>query len=147
MRQTFLSQADQRPNPINVVGEGITILNANDQNKPFEVHVQNGLQGGGPPNHSHPWDEAFYVLEGEVEVSIEDQVHVLSTGGFIQIPANTVHAYKNLSATATILGIVSDCRGGRFFAAMDKSVKTLPDDLDKLLAIGEAHGVNWAFQQ
>ena len=146
MRQTYISEPGQRPEPLNVVGEAINILNGGDQDKPFEVHVQSGVRDGGPPDHSHPWDEAFYVLDGEVEVTIEGQPRVLETGGFVQIPANTIHAYKNLSERATILGIVSDCRGGRLFAAMDEHVKQLPRDLDKLLAVGEAHGVNWAFE-
>jgi quercetin dioxygenase-like cupin family protein len=24
--------------------------------------------GNGPPLHTHPWDEAFYILEGELEI-------------------------------------------------------------------------------
>jgi quercetin dioxygenase-like cupin family protein len=68
MRTVHIIEADKTPEPVNVVGEAITILAGGDTTKPFEVHIQEGVQGGGPPPHFHPWDEAFYVMDGQVEV-------------------------------------------------------------------------------
>ena len=68
MRQSHIITKDKLPEPLNVLGETVTVLAAGDTTKPFEVHVQEGVEGGGPPLHSHPWDEAFYILEGEVEM-------------------------------------------------------------------------------
>lgn len=135
MRTVHIIESDETPKPVKVVGEDVTILAGGDTTKPFEVHVQEGVLGGGPPPHFHPWDEAFYVLEGEVEVTVEGKSTVLTAGGYVHIPGNTVHAYKNLSASAKILGIVSDPRGGEFFAAVDKL--KVPDDLPRLMEIAQ----------
>ncbi len=104
MRQTYISEPGERPEPINVVSEAINILIGGDQDKPFEVQLQSDVRDAGPADHSHPQGEAFYVLDGEVEVTLEGQARVLATGGFVQIPANTIHAYKKLSERATNFG-------------------------------------------
>ena len=54
------------PRPLNVVGEHITVLASGDQTGSYEVFHQEGAEGSGPPPHSHPWDEAFYIVRGEV---------------------------------------------------------------------------------
>jgi quercetin dioxygenase-like cupin family protein len=97
MRTVHVIEAGKTPAPVNVVGETITILAGGDLTKPFEVHIQEGVQGGGPPRHFHPWDEAFYVIDGQVEVTVEGQSTIISTGGYVHIPAGSIHAYKNIT--------------------------------------------------
>lgn len=135
MRTVHIIEADKTPKSVNVVGEAITILAGGDLTKPFEVHIQEGVQGGGPPPHYHPWDEAFYVMDGQVEVTVEGKSTTVATGGYVHIPAGTVHAYKNISASAKILGVVSDPRGGKFFAAVDQL--KVPEDLPRILEIAK----------
>ncbi|VVN72535.1 cupin domain-containing protein [Pseudomonas fluorescens] len=141
MRTVHVIEADNIPRPVNVVGEAITILAGGDLSKPFEVHIQQGVQGGGPPPHFHPWDEAFYVIEGQVEVTVDGQSNTVSSGGYVHIPAGTVHAYKNLSTPAKIIGVVSDPRGGQFFAAMDQL--KVPEDLPRIFEVAERYGVTF----
>lgn len=141
MRTVHVIEADNTPPPVTVVGEAITILAAGDSSKPFEMHIQQGVQGGGPPPHFHPWDEAFYVLQGEVEVTVEGTATTVSSGAYVHIPAGTVHAYRNISATAKIIGVVSDPRGGQFFAAMDQL--KVPQDLPRIAEVAERFGVTF----
>lgn len=141
MRTVHVIESDKTPRPVNVVGEAITILAGGDLSKPFEVHIQQGVQGGGPPPHFHPWDEAFYVIDGQVEVTVDGQSNTVSSGGYVHIPAGTVHAYKNLSSTAKIIGVVSDPRGGQFFAAMDQL--RVPEDLARIFEVAERYGVTF----
>ncbi|VVO51265.1 hypothetical protein PS850_00319 [Pseudomonas fluorescens] len=141
MRTVHVIESDKTPRPVNVVGEAITILAGGDLSKPFEVHIQQGVQGGGPPPHFHPWDEAFYVIDGQVEVTVDGQSNTVSSGGYVHIPAGTVHAYKNLSSTAKIIGVVSDPRGGQFFAAMDQL--KVPEDLARIFEVAERYGVTF----
>ena len=143
MRKPYVSSTSERPQPLSVVGEEVTVFAAGEADKPFEVHLQHGVAGGGPPPHHHPWDEAFYILAGEVELVLEGEARVLAAGSFVHIPANTVHAYRNVSEEATMLGIVSDPRGGELFAAIDASVQSLPADIDKLLEASNRFGVVW----
>ena len=50
--------------PLNVVGEHVTVLASGAQPGSYEVFHQRGAEGSGPPPHSQPWDEAFYVTRG-----------------------------------------------------------------------------------
>jgi len=141
MRTVHVIEPEKKPEPVNVVGEAITILAGGDLSKPFEMHLQEGVQGGGPPLHFHPWDEAFYVIEGQVEVTVEGKSTTVSSGGYVHIPGGSIHAYKNISATAKMIGVVSDPRGGQFFAAMDQL--KVPEDLSRIVEVAERYGVTF----
>ncbi|MBM6443994.1 cupin domain-containing protein [Pseudomonas mohnii] len=141
MRTVHVIDAGNVPAPVNVVGETITILAGGDLSKPFEVHIQEGVQGGGPPPHFHPWDEAFLVIDGQVEVTVEGKATTISAGGYVHIPGGSVHAYKNISPTARMIGVVSDPRGGQFFAAMDRF--KVPDDLPRIFEIAKRYDVTF----
>ena len=141
MRTVHVIAPQNAPAPVNVVGEAITILAGGDLSKPFEMHIQEGVLGGGPPPHFHPWDEAFYVVDGEVEVTVAGVTSTVSTGGYVHIPGGSIHAYKNISPTAKMIGVVSDPRGGQFFAAVDRL--RVPEDLPRILELAEAYGVKF----
>ncbi|TPG75892.1 cupin domain-containing protein [Pseudomonas arsenicoxydans] len=141
MRTVHVIESATSPAPVNVVGETITILAGGDLSKPFEMHIQEGVQGGGPPLHFHPWDEAFYVVDGQVEVTVAGVSNRVSAGGYVHIPGGAIHAYKNISQTAKMIGVVSDPRGGQFFAAMDRL--RVPEDLPRILEIAEAYDVTF----
>ena len=126
MRQTHIVEAANPPSELTVLGETVQIFGQGDFSKRFEVHIQEGEEGGGPPPHFHPWDEAFYVLEGEVEVTTNHATHRLGPGGYVHIPAGTVHAYTNKSSPTKLLAVVSDSRGGALFEALDAQAEHLP---------------------
>jgi quercetin dioxygenase-like cupin family protein len=48
--------------PMSVLGVRITVLAANTATQGYEITLQEGEEGAGPPPHSHDWDESFYVL-------------------------------------------------------------------------------------
>jgi quercetin dioxygenase-like cupin family protein len=51
--------------------------------------------GFGPPMHTHEdAGEAFYVLEGEYLIFMEDQEHLCPAGSFVFIPAGLVHGFR-----------------------------------------------------
>jgi quercetin dioxygenase-like cupin family protein len=143
MRETHVITNQKLPATLNVVGEKVTVLAGGDSSKPFEVHLQEGKAGDGPPPHNHPWDEAFYVLEGQVELIIDGESTLLDQGSYVHIPANKSHAYRNVSPVTKLLAIVSDCRGGQFFAAADENVKSMPDDIEKLLDVGRKYDLKF----
>ena len=141
MREIHCYTSEKHPEALSVLGESVTVFGAGDLSKPFEMHLQKGNKGGGPPPHHHPWDEAFYVLKGEVALTVNDETHTLSAGGFVHIPGGTVHAYENLTDDAELLAAVSDPRGGLNFQDIDEAVQSLPEDLPKVIEIGEKYGV------
>jgi mannose-6-phosphate isomerase-like protein (cupin superfamily) len=51
----------------------------------------------GPPLHSHAFDEAFYVLEGELTFQIQDDLIIARPGEMIFAPRGVAHTLANHS--------------------------------------------------
>lgn len=51
----------------------------------------------GPPLHVHNFDEAFYLLEGELIFQVEDALEAKGTGELCFAPRNVAHALANHS--------------------------------------------------
>jgi quercetin dioxygenase-like cupin family protein len=52
----------------------------------------------GPPLHLHrTWDEAFYVLEGEMTFLIDGRTHTAPAGSFVFVPRGILHTFWNAS--------------------------------------------------
>ena len=49
------------------------------------------------PRHRHPGEEIVYVLEGSLEYEVDGQPPTtLETGGVLLVPAETIHAVRNV---------------------------------------------------
>ena len=53
--------------------------------------------GKGPKKHRHPYEEPFVILDGEIEVIVDDQTQTVSAATIVIVPANTWHELKNLT--------------------------------------------------
>ena len=51
----------------------------------------------GPPLHTHEFDEAFYMLEGELIFQVEDELVTRRAGELLFAPRNIAHALANHS--------------------------------------------------
>jgi quercetin dioxygenase-like cupin family protein len=51
----------------------------------------------GPPLHTHDFDEAFYLLEGELIFQVEDELITKRAGELAFAPRNVAHALANHS--------------------------------------------------
>ena len=50
----------------------------------------------GPPLHLHrTWDEAFYVLDGEMTFLIDGHTHTAPSGSFVFVPRGILHTFWN----------------------------------------------------
>jgi quercetin dioxygenase-like cupin family protein len=62
--------------------------------------------GAAPPLHSHPQDETFYILDGEMTVWLADEeARVCRAGAVVYAPAGMPHAFRVESDTARVLTI------------------------------------------
>jgi Mannose-6-phosphate isomerase len=62
--------------------------------------------GFGPPMHTHEdAGEAFYVLEGEYLIFVEDREFVCPAGSFVYIPAGVTHGFRVGKAQSRKLNI------------------------------------------
>jgi quercetin dioxygenase-like cupin family protein len=52
-------------------------------------------RNAGPPLHRHDFDEAFYVLDGELTFQIDDVLMTRTMGDLCFAPRNVVHALAN----------------------------------------------------
>ena len=131
--------------PMDVLGVRITVLAANTATDGYEITLQEGEQGAGPPPHSHDWDESFYVLRGEVEISCEGKVAILQAGSLVHVPRGTVHGYRFGAGGGGMLEVSS--HGGsatRMFTNVGKEFPQPDGDLPRLVGLLREHGVRLA---
>lgn len=61
----------------------------------------------GPPLHVEDASECMFVIEGSLTVQLDNEVHEVSSGGFVWIPRDTPHAWVNSSPGPTRILAVS----------------------------------------
>src|SRR5438270_9674121 len=92
MPQPLIVPADQAPAALKVVGEEITVLAPASATGSYEIFRQGGPEGSGPPPHAHGWDEAFFVLGGEVAFGVDGHDDVLAgPRTFLHVAGGTPH--------------------------------------------------------
>jgi quercetin dioxygenase-like cupin family protein len=131
--------------PMSVLGVRITVLAANTATQGYEITLQEGDEGAGPPPHSHDWDESFYVLRGEVTIVCERKVMTLAAGSLVHVPRGTVHGYRFGPDGGGMLEISS--HGGRATAMFRNVGKEFPradGDVPKMIGLLLANGVRIA---
>jgi mannose-6-phosphate isomerase-like protein (cupin superfamily) len=130
---------------VNVLGMPLTMLCESGETggawSLFEEEVPLGM---GPPAHRHDWDEAYYILDGEVDFEIDGTTVRSSAGDFNYLPRNTVHGFKGASAArAKVLIFAAPAHGSEFFQELTREVRSLPEDGAKIPLIGERHGIQF----
>jgi quercetin dioxygenase-like cupin family protein len=141
-RQPFVITSENVA-PLQLVGEQIRVLASGEATGSYEVFLQSGPEGAGPPPHTHPWDEAYFVMEGQVDVVTGDQTRTLAAGDFVHIPAGTVHSFRLKTKTVKFLSINSRPGAARFFAEADRETGGAKD-VPKLIAVAARHEVQFA---
>ena len=61
------------------------------------IALGNSAGRQGPPLHHHDFDEAFYVLEGELTFQLGDELFTRGAGELAFAPRGVAHTYANLS--------------------------------------------------
>src|SRR5215472_18568793 len=70
MPKAFVVTPDRHSHSLNVVGEKVTVLASGAQTGGYEIFLQVGPEGSGPPPHNHPWDKSFYVTSVPAKATI-----------------------------------------------------------------------------
>jgi mannose-6-phosphate isomerase-like protein (cupin superfamily) len=107
--------------------------------------------GGGPPPHVHSREEeGFYILEGEITFTINDERVVATAGMFANMAIGTPHSFKNESnKPAKMLVSVAPAGLEKMFMEIglplaEGATIALPptgEDIEKLLAIAPKYGI------
>lgn len=110
---------------------------------------------GAPPNRHPGEDEAFFVLDGTFEFTIEGETTTATSGQFVKIPDGAVHAFRNAGATPGRLLIINS--PGRlhdvFFSQagdpLPLETRELPPpgdeapDIARIIGIAQANGMEF----
>jgi quercetin dioxygenase-like cupin family protein len=140
--QAFVTTPEQRPSPLDVVGIAVTVLAPNTRTGSYEITLQEGPEGAGPPPHSHPWDESFYVTRGAVLFSADGTEHVVGPGTLVHVPAGTVHAFRfGVGGGGMVEFSGAGGQATRLFSSVAKEVPEGAANLPKLLGVMQRHGV------
>ena len=125
---------------LNLVGEQITVLASGEATESYEIFLQRGPEGSGPPPHSHPWDESFYVTRGEVAFGLGDESATASAGTLVHVPGKTVHWFR-FGKDGEMLSMTSRAGAAKMCADLARETAAANGDPGKLAEVGARHGL------
>jgi quercetin dioxygenase-like cupin family protein len=127
---------------LQVAGEQITVLADGATTGSYEIFRQAGPEGSGPPPHSHPWDEAFYMIAGHVVFGVgsADEVSA-SPGTLVHIPGGSVHWFRFGRGGGEMISMTSGAGAAAFFTEVDREVSPTEPDFGTLLTVASSHGL------
>jgi quercetin dioxygenase-like cupin family protein len=96
------------------------------------------LPGGGFPPHVHDeYEEAFYVLSGEIEYLIDGVWTSVGEGSTVFIPPGSVHGFRNATdSPARHLAITSPAVA---ISMIEELMNAAPGDMPAILARYHSH--------
>lgn len=114
--------------------------NADDR---FSIFLQTLPEGEGTNTHLHDnYDEAGYVIEGDLTVSLDGKLHRFSTGDSFFVPLGVPHAISNFgNATARFLVITTPGGLESFFRDIEKQNASGTGDGMSVREIAQKHGM------
>ena len=85
-----------------LVYSGIAVKMLVDQRLDAQCHTMFMVEyqpGGAAHLHDHPLEEAYYLLDGEVEAVADDKTYILKPGDVFWTGVGCIHAFYNRSNT------------------------------------------------
>ena len=107
--------------------------------------MERTLPPGGrkPPPHIHTnCEEAFYVLDGEIEFSVANETIIGRPGSFVHVPGGVPHTFGNAAeATSRLLIIHSPAMDAYFEELQALWSAATPPTPDEERALMKRHGM------
>jgi quercetin dioxygenase-like cupin family protein len=141
MAAPFVVTPASAPIPLKLVGEQITVLASAAQTGSYEIFLQRGPENSGPPPHSHPWDESFYVIKGEIAFGIDGGETTAMPGTLVHLPAGTTHWFRFGEGGGEMISMTSREGASQLFTDIDREISPDKPDLGKLLEVGRRYGL------
>jgi quercetin dioxygenase-like cupin family protein len=129
---------------LNIVGEHVTVLASGEATGGYEIFHQRGPEGSGPPPHSHPWDESFFVTKGQIDFGIGAETKTASPGTLVHLPAGTVHWFRFGTGGGEMVSMTSRLGASKMFTDLSREVAPANPDLGKLAEVGGRYGLKVA---
>jgi quercetin dioxygenase-like cupin family protein len=104
--------------------------------------------GASPPLHTHPQDESYVVVDGQLTIQAGDERFELAAGGAAVVPMGVAHTFRVDSETARVLVLSTPAGLERLVrdGSVPATALTLPPAAtprpspDELEAVFRAHG-------
>lgn len=129
---------------LNIVGEHVTVLASGEATGGYEIFLQRGPEGSGPPPHSHPWDESFFVTKGEIDFGLDAESTTALPGTLVHLPAGTVHWFRFGKGGGEMISMTSRLGASKMFTDFAREVAPTNPDLAKLAEVGGRYGLKVA---
>src|SRR3954452_15864727 len=107
--------------------------------------------GGGPPPHVHSREEeGFYILEGEITLTVSGERVVAKAGTFANMPVGTPHSFRNESdrPAKMLISVVPAGLERMFFEVgvplpegTTTAAPPTEDEINRLLALAPNYGI------
>jgi mannose-6-phosphate isomerase-like protein (cupin superfamily) len=147
---TFRTSAEGRT--IGVVGDVYRFLaTGDDTNGRYALWEAIVPPGGGPPPHIHSREEeGFFVLEGEISITIDGKHVVAKPGMYANLPVGSLHSFTNTTdKPAKMLILIAPAGLEQMFFEVGQPLPTgtttsppaAPAEIEKLLAVAANYGV------
>lgn len=129
------------------------LATAEDTQGNFALIESVGRKGHAPPPHiHHREEESFYVLEGEMAITVGDRTVKATPGTFVVVPRDTVHSFTIESEQVRVLTLVTPAGMEGWFEefSVPAPAMTLPppaeisyDKIEKMLAAAPRFGIQF----
>jgi quercetin dioxygenase-like cupin family protein len=133
------------------------LATAEDTQGQFALIEAVGRKGNGPPPHiHHREEETFYVLEGEMTVSVGDRTIKATPGTMVFLPRDVVHSFTVESQQARVLILLTPAGMEGWFKefSMPAPTMTLPpaaevpySEIQRMLEVGPQYGIEFVLQR
>lgn len=134
--------------PLHVLGTQVRFLcEADKTDHAWSLMEVTLPYGAGPPAHEHAWDEAYFVIEGELDFILAGVSHRVRSGEFVYAPGGLSHGFSGASSTpARVLIFDAPAHAESFFREVDAEIKS-PEDFARIPVIGQRNGIHFAAPQ
>ena len=135
-----------------VVGDQYRIkCSGSDTNGAFAMMEAIVPVGNGPPPHIHSReDEAFFVLDGELQFHVDGSSFTATSGAWVTLAKGSLHYFKNTGTKpARMLIVVTPSGLEEFFLEVGREIidgesevaAPTPEEIQKLVATAPKYGL------
>jgi quercetin dioxygenase-like cupin family protein len=152
-RNSLTAVAPQGGHSISILGGTYRIIIGGEQtNGAYSLIDMLIPPKGGPGPHSHPtFQEAYYILDGEIRIVTKEKSYTATKGSYANIPFNgPVHKFTNRTdKTAHMLCFITPAGMEKMFEEIGKPgaadtflppPQMTPEELKRLQSIAEKYG-------
>ena len=128
------------------------LISSKDTNGAYSLIHGYEIKGLEPPPHVHTKeDESFYILDGEINYTVDEEVFNARRGDWIFLPRNVQHSFQVQSDQAEVIIQLSPGGFEEYFKEMSDPAKALiipprpqgPPDVKRIIETASKYGVKF----